>query len=403
VVVNGDDISAGVAADPDADPPVFIVPPELARVRLKEGTAVFSTTVIDTPGPVSIAVPPAGTGYRTFTIEAVDARENAVSHGTTIFALTTGNDGTNAVPFIIPGAGGAITFALGGDDYIDGTSGNDVLVLGVGNTRQEVNLADGDDTLIMPSTVVAIVADGGTGTDTVDFSQITQDLNINLSSSSFAFVGGGTPTTASILNFENVIGSQGSDTIRGTSFANSLSGGTGNDTLFGEGGNDVLRGGTGNDQLIGGSGADTFVFEAMNNGLDTVKDFDRTEGDILDLSAIITGGAYNTAGTAIVEGSSGAIALADVNNKFVYFEVADLSSATINEASLFAAGAEFAAEDTTAGIEFILAVGEASGTDGVKLYQVTDGGGANDMAITQIALIEGNSLADILAANLDVI
>jgi hypothetical protein len=91
-----------------------------------------------------------------------------------------------------------------------------------------------------------------------------------------------------------------------------------------------------------------------------------------------------------------------VNNKLVYFQVADVSSATIDEASLFAGGAEFAAEGTAAGIEFILAVGEASGTDGVKLYQVTDGAGEDDMAITQIALIEGNSLADILTANLDV-
>jgi hypothetical protein len=113
------------------------------------------------------------------------------------------------------------------------------------------------------------------------------------------------------------------------------------------------------------------------------------------------GGEYNNAANAIVDGSPGAIALTDVNNKFVYFEVADVNSATIDEASLFAGG-EFAVEGTTAGVEFILAVGEASGTDGVKLYQVTDGAGEDDMAITQIALIESNSLADILTANLDV-
>jgi hypothetical protein len=129
-------------------------------------------------------------------------------------------------------------------------------------------------------------------------------------------------------------------------------------------------------------------------------DFNRTEGDVLDLSAIITGGAYNNAGTSIVEGSTGAISLADVNNEFVFFQVADVASATIDEASLFAAGAEFAAEGTTAGIEFILAVGESSGTNGVKLFQVTDGAGVDDMAITQLALLQNNSLADILSANL---
>ena len=179
-------------------------------------------------------------------------------------------------------------------------------------------------------------------------------------------------------------------------------GGDKGDYLFGGAGDDVIRGRAGDDEVTGGTGADTFTFEATSNGLDTIKDFNDTEGDILDLDAIITGGEYNTAGTAIVEGSTSAIALADVNNKFVYFQVADVSSATIDEASLFAAAAEFAAEGTTAGIEFILAVGEASGAHGVNLYQVTDGAGEDDMSITQIASIEGNSLADILTANLDV-
>jgi Ca2+-binding RTX toxin-like protein len=378
---------------------------EKAVVRLMEGSSEIDSSEVSTSGSAaSLTIPPAsGTteAIRTFIVEAADARSNTVSHGTKIFALTTGGDGTNIAPFTILEAG-AITFALGGDDYIDGTSGNDVLVLGVGTTRQEVDLKDGDDTLIMPSSVVSIVADGGDGRDTVDFSQITQALHINLSTSGFSFIVGGTPEPASILNFENVNGSQGDDTITGSSLANDLFGGGGNDVLRGEGGNDVLRGGSGNDQLTGGTGADTFVFEATANGLDTIVDFNRFEGDILDLSEIITGGEYNTAGAAIVDGSTAAIALADVNNKLVYFQVADVESANIDEASLFATGAEFAAEGTTAGIEFILVVGAASGTDGVKLYQVTDGAGVDDMAITQIALLQNNSLADILSANLDV-
>lgn len=377
---------------------------EKAVVRLMEGTSEIDRSEVSTSGSAASLTIPANNSpgtIKTYVVEVADARDNTISHGTKIFALTTGADGANSASFIIPEAG-AITFALGGDDYIDGTSGNDVLVLGVGNTRQEVDLKGGDDTLIMPSTVVAIVADGGNGTDTVDFSQITQALNISLSTSSFSFIVGGTPTTASILNFENVNGSQGNDIITGSSSTNDLFGGSGNDVLRGEGGNDVLRGGIGNDQLTGGTGADTFVFEATANGLDTITDFSGTDGDILDLSAIITGGAYNAAGTAVVDGATGTIALADVNNKFVFFQVADVASATIDEASLFAAGAELAAEGTVAGIEFILAVGEASGTDGVKLYQVTDGAGVDDMAITQIALLQNNSLADILSANLDV-
>lgn len=290
VVINGSDISAAVVADPDANPPVLAVPPELAEVRLKEGANVILTTVIDTPGPVSIVVPPAETesvtGYRTFTIEAVDARGNAVSHGTKIFALTTGADGTNSASFIIPEAG-AITFALGGDDYIDGTSGNDVLVLGVGTTRQEVDLKDGDDTLIMPSSVVAIVADGGVGTDTVDFSQITQALNINLSTSSFSFIVGGTPEPASILNFENVNGSQGNDVIIGTSAVNSLSGGGGNDTIFGGMGADVLTGGAGTDIFAFSSSAESAasVSSSTTRTFDQITDF-TSATDKIQLDAV---------------------------------------------------------------------------------------------------------------------
>lgn len=276
VVISGSDISAG----------------EQAQVLLKEGVTVVSTTPVNDPfTPVSIMVEAAASGFRTFTVEVVDARGNAVAHGTKIFALTDGNDSL----FTITEAD-AITLGLAGNDSITGTSGFDII-------------------------------SGGAGAD-------------------------------------------------------------------------VLRGGGGNDLLIGGSGADTFVFESTANGLDTIVDFSRTEGDILDLSAIITGGAYNNAGTAIVDGSTGAISLADVNNKFVFFQVADVASAIIDEASLFAAGAEFAAEGSTAGIEFILAVGEASGTGGVKLYQVTDGSGVDDMVITQIAELQNNSLADILSANL---
>ncbi|MGH1376022.1 MAG: DUF5801 repeats-in-toxin domain-containing protein [Alphaproteobacteria bacterium] len=67
-----------------------------------------------------------------------------------------------------------------------------------------------------------------------------------------------------------------------------INGGAGNDTIFGQEGDDVINGGAGNDVIYGGSGADTFLFDAITDGTDTVKDFDATEGDLLDLSAILT-------------------------------------------------------------------------------------------------------------------
>lgn len=68
-----------------------------------------------------------------------------------------------------------------------------------------------------------------------------------------------------------------------------LNGGSGDDIIFGQEGNDIISGDLGNDVLYGGSGADIFLFNAINEGVDIVKDFDANEGDLLDLSAILTG------------------------------------------------------------------------------------------------------------------
>ena len=48
--------------------------------------------------------------------------------------------------------------------------------------------------------------------------------------------------------------------------------------------------------MFGGSGADLFIFGAITDGIDTIKDFDISE-DIIDLSSILTG--YNSATDSI--------------------------------------------------------------------------------------------------------
>ncbi|QRM34572.1 hypothetical protein JO965_36065 (plasmid) [Microvirga sp. VF16] len=67
---------------------------------------------------------------------------------------------------------------------------------------------------------------------------------------------------------ERVVGTAGSDLIKG---------GLGNDRLFGAGGNDSLYGGAGNDVLKGNKGRDTFVF-------DTKPERSRNVDEILDFS-----------------------------------------------------------------------------------------------------------------------
>lgn len=70
-----------------------------------------------------------------------------------------------------------------------------------------------------------------------------------------------------------------------------LLGADGNDTLFGGQGDDALIGGRGVDSLSGGEGADVFIFLSKTSSpndafghFDTIHDFTRSEGDLIDLS-----------------------------------------------------------------------------------------------------------------------
>ncbi|MBX9256283.1 cadherin-like domain-containing protein [Desmonostoc muscorum CCALA 125] len=87
-------------------------------------------------------------------------------------------------------------------------------------------------------------------------------------------------------NSNDVINGQGgNDKIDGKSGNDHLRGGAGNDTLIGGAGNDTLVGGAGNDVLTGGTGADRFlyntsaVFNGSAIGVDTITDFNRSQGD----------------------------------------------------------------------------------------------------------------------------
>ncbi|WP_426199730.1 tandem-95 repeat protein [Pseudomonas sp. DC3200b2] len=80
--------------------------------------------------------------------------------------------------------------------------------------------------------------------------------------------------------------------------ADTLLGGDGNDILFGQGGNDILNGGAGNDILLGGTGsntltggtgADTFMFVKGDAGTSTITDFSTSQGDVIDLSDLLSG------------------------------------------------------------------------------------------------------------------
>ena len=103
-----------------------------------------------------------------------------------------------------------------------------------------------------------------------------------------------------ILEFENVNGSNGKDTIIGNGGANVLNGrnnsdlidggagddlidgGHGCDNLIGGAGDDTITGGAGIDRLTGGAGNDTFII-ATDGRIDQILDFEH--GDHVDLTS----------------------------------------------------------------------------------------------------------------------
>ncbi|MGO4126409.1 hypothetical protein AB4Z01_18555 [Inquilinus sp. YAF38] len=121
-------------------------------------------------------------------------------------------------------------------ENVDGTQGDDQLT---GNAVANVLRGLGGDDVLQGGGA-ADRLDGGAGIDTVSYVTNSTSVTVNLSA------GNGDGDT--LVSIENVVGSQGYDTLNGDAGANRLDG---------QGGDDVLRGGAGADQLIGGAGIDT--------------------------------------------------------------------------------------------------------------------------------------------------
>jgi Ca2+-binding RTX toxin-like protein len=156
-------------------------------------------------------------------------------------------------------AGADIMLGNGGDDVLVGGSGDDVIEGGEG---RDVQLGgDGDDIFIAQLNDGSDMIFGGAGSDTLDLSAITGGAVIDLGA--YTPIGtvkmGG--VTDHLMGVENVIGSEGSDTIKA---------------------------GLGVNVMTGGDGEDIFVFVSAGtaNG-DVITDFQ--VGDKIDLSGFGSG------------------------------------------------------------------------------------------------------------------
>ena len=139
-----------------------------------------------------------------------------------------------------------------GSDRLTGSSASNILLGGGGNDTLEG--MGGDDTL-----------DGGTGNNTVTYASATNGVQVDLGAGTGSDITGGGGNSIgndTLLNIQNVTGTNYNDSIIGDGNANNLIGGIGNDTLEGVG-----NLGPAGDTLNGGDGTDTASYAHATDGV----------------------------------------------------------------------------------------------------------------------------------------
>lgn len=180
------------------------------------------------------------------------------------------------------GDGDDTLYAGGGDDFIFATAGTDRILGGAGADTLSYALFAGpvmvDLRLTTPQQVAPGVLHTITGIEYVEGTLASGDILIGNAARNIIF------------------GLDGDDRLFGRAGNDVLAGDAGDDLLRGGGGDDLLSGSLGFDRLFGGPGADVFVFyvqfESLQAKPDRIFDFNRAEGDVIDLSPIDADGEW---------------------------------------------------------------------------------------------------------------
>jgi len=175
---------------------------------------------------------------------------------------------------LLGGTGSDTLYGEDGNDMLYGQAGNDTLSGGAGADTMDGGV--GNDWYSVDNAGDVVIERANGGKDRVNAS-VSFTLGANVED----MVLSGTAITG--------IGNNLNNSITGNAGNNILAGRAGNDRLNGGAGNDILKGGGGNDIMAGGTGADTFVFESMRHGVDTITDFVSGQ-DRLQLAQVELGG-----------------------------------------------------------------------------------------------------------------
>ena len=231
--------------------------------------------------------------------------------------LPSGNDPGGAIDYIDLG-GNAFVLATNANYNVITTSQGDTTVVGALG-KDTIYGLQGNDTLSGAANEDTIsgglgtnTLDGGTGKDTVDYSYVTAvgaEVNLATQTGTVKDASNNIIATDTLNNFENIKGSNYSDTLTGDANVNEIYGAAGNDTIdgaagndsiYGEAGDDTLSGGFGNDFIDGGIGRDIIDFSSetssvqvvlktdsdgtaiSNNGVDTIRNVEDVIGSNFD-------------------------------------------------------------------------------------------------------------------------
>jgi Ca2+-binding RTX toxin-like protein len=206
----------------------------------------------------------------------------------TATSSTTGTDTLSGIRHIIGGTGADSITGDTADNIIAGGTGADSLSGGAGNDTIRGGTGSDNDTLA-----------GGDGVDTLDYSEVSGPLIINLSNQSIAGTLAGNAVTVAagsaqgagadaLSGFENVIGSGGADRVVGGAEDNLIDGGAGADTIDGGVGNDRILFDANDARVMGGTGTkDTLVLSSSSGFVDfTLMNDDPYAGfEAIDLTA----------------------------------------------------------------------------------------------------------------------